>query len=185
MVWDVADAREVPESFETERLTLRRVRDEDATAMFEAWTQDAEVTKYLIWKPHTSVQDAAAHIARCQTAWDAGRGFTYFMWERSTGDIAGSIVARPTSHGVNLGYLLARKHWGRGLMREAVEVVTSWWLDQPDVYRVWATCDVENTQSARVLEKARFQLEGTLRRWDRHPNISDEPRDALCFSRTD
>ncbi len=38
-------------------------------------------------------------------------------------------------------------------------------------------------RSARVLEKAGFSLEGTLRRWAVRPNISSEPRDAFIFSR--
>ena len=64
-----------------------------------------------------------------------------------------------------------------------VEAVVPWWLSQPGTFRVWATTDVENRASARVLEKAGFELEGTLRRWDVHPNLSSAPRDALCYSR--
>ncbi len=67
-------------------------------------------------------------------------------------------------------------------MVEALEPVVGWWLSQPTVFRVWATCDVDNRGSARVLEKSGFQLEGTLRRWELHPNISEEPRDSLCYA---
>ena len=34
-----------------------------------------------------------------------------------------------------------------------------------DTWRVWAYCDVANTRSARVMEKAGLTYEGTLRRW--------------------
>lgn len=54
-------------------------------------------------------------------------------------------------------------------------------LELPELWRVWATCDVENTASARVLEKAGFTFEGVLHRWDRH-NISPEPRDARVYA---
>ena len=69
------------------------------------------------------------------------------------------------------------------LVVEALQAVAPWWLSQPCTFRVWATTDVENRASARVLEKAGFELEGTLRRWDVHPNLSSAPRDALCYSR--
>ncbi|HEV2121292.1 MAG TPA: GNAT family protein, partial [Chloroflexota bacterium] len=59
----------------------------------------------------------------------------------------------------------------------------AWALSEPSVHRVWATCDVENTASRRVLEKLGFELEGTLRRWAVHPNISPMPRDSHCYSR--
>jgi RimJ/RimL family protein N-acetyltransferase len=70
-------------------------------------------------------------------------------------------------------------------MAEAVDAVSTWFLSQSSVERVWATCDVENTASARVLEKAGFELEGTLRHWDVHPNLGGGRRDALCYSRID
>jgi RimJ/RimL family protein N-acetyltransferase len=44
-------------------------------------------------------------------------------------------------------------------------------------------CDVDNIASARVMEKAGLTLEGRLRRWLVHPNISDEPRDCLGYAR--
>jgi RimJ/RimL family protein N-acetyltransferase len=53
---------------------------------------------------------------------------------------------------------------------------------QNAIYRVWATCDVENLASAHVLEKAGMQKEGILRRYILHPNISPEPRDSYCYS---
>ena len=61
--------------------------------------------------------------------------------------------------------------------------VVDWWLKQDDVFRVWATCDVDNPASARVLEKAGFEFEGILRKWDEHPNVAPGRRDALCYSR--
>jgi RimJ/RimL family protein N-acetyltransferase len=47
---------------------------------------------------------------------------------------------------------------------------------------VWATCDVENLASARVLERVGMTREGVLRRWTVYPNLGDTPRDCLCYS---
>jgi RimJ/RimL family protein N-acetyltransferase len=41
---------------------------------------------------------------------------------------------------------------------------------------------VENLASARLLESIGMKREGVLRRWIVHPNISDEPRDAVCYA---
>jgi RimJ/RimL family protein N-acetyltransferase len=67
-------------------------------------------------------------------------------------------------------------------MTEAARVVVEWALSCPDVYRVWATCDVDNVASARLLEAVGMQREGVLRRWLVHPNVGDAPRDALCYA---
>ena len=40
---------------ETHRLILRRYRIEDAEDMFSNWASDPEVTKFLTWPPHSSV----------------------------------------------------------------------------------------------------------------------------------
>lgn len=172
-----------PETFETERLRLRRPRAADAETIFRRWTQDPEVTRYLVWRPHGSVAEAEAHIARCDDGWRAGTPFVWLLEARTSGELVGSLAARRGDHGINLGYLLARDAWGRGLMAEALRPVVEWWLERPDVHRVWATCDVENRGSARVLEKAGFRLEGVLRRWEVHPNLGPEPRDSLCYGR--
>lgn len=72
----------------------------------------------------------------------------------------GSIGARFREYKVDIGYVLARSHWKKGYMTEAVSVLTDWILAQPVVFRLWAVCDVENRGSARVLEKAGFEHEG-------------------------
>ena len=41
---------------ETERLVLRRYVISDAPAMFNNWASDCEVTKFLMWQPHESVE---------------------------------------------------------------------------------------------------------------------------------
>ena len=58
------------------------------------------------------------------------------------------------------------------------------WLEsESGIQRIWATCDVENLASARVLEKLGLVREGLLRRLTVRPNISELPRDAWMFSK--
>jgi RimJ/RimL family protein N-acetyltransferase len=51
------------------------------------------------------------------------------------------------------------------------------------VHRVWATCDVDNPRSARVLEKAGLSREAVLRAWGVRPNVSPEPRDMFMYAK--
>ncbi|HUF68564.1 MAG TPA: GNAT family N-acetyltransferase [Longimicrobiales bacterium] len=172
-----------PDEIATSRLRLRVPTLADAPVIFERWTQDPDVTRYLVWMPHRNVDESKSHIRRCLAGWESGKSFTWFIETLTTQSLVGSIAARDQPHGINLGYLLARNAWGKGYMAEAVDAVAAWFLSQPTVERVWATCDVENAASARVLAKAGFDLEGTLRRWDVHPNLGEKRRDALCYSR--
>ena len=83
---------------------------------------------------------------------------------------------------IEVGYALARPYWGKGYMTEVLCAVIDWAFTQPDIFRVQAFCDVDNLGSARVMEKAGMQREGTLRRYVLHPNLSDEPRDAYMYA---
>lgn len=47
-------------ALETERLTLRRFAVDDAEAVFRNWASDPEVTKFLMWPPHESVDVSRA-----------------------------------------------------------------------------------------------------------------------------
>jgi len=67
-------------------------------------------------------------------------------------------------------------------MSEAVAGLVDWAFGQPEIHRVWAVCDVDNVPSARLLASVGMQLEGRLRRWLIHPNISDSPRDCYCYA---
>ena len=55
--------------------------------------------------------------------------------------------------------------------------MAEWALRQPGVFRIGAFCDVENADSAHVMEKVGLVREGLLRRGSIHPNIGSEPRD--------
>jgi ribosomal-protein-alanine N-acetyltransferase len=65
-----------------------------------------------------------------------------------------------------LGYVLSREHWGKGLMPEAVRAVIRFGFRRMDLNRIQARCMAENTASARVMEKAGMTYEGTLREYE-------------------
>jgi RimJ/RimL family protein N-acetyltransferase len=172
-----------PSILETARLILRPPRIEDAQVIFNLYAQDPEVTRYLIWEPHTRLDATLKFIEHCMEQWEKEAGFPWVITQRSDSQVLGMIELRIAGAKADLGYVLARRFWGNGFASEAARLVADWAISRPGIYRVWAVCDVDNLASARVLEKAGMQKEGVLRRWVRHVNISQEPRDCLCFSR--
>ena len=65
-------------------------------------------------------------------------------------------------------------------MTEALTRVAGWAMQQKGIRHISTVCDVENPASAHVMERARLEREGVLRRWIIHPNVGSEPHD--CFS---
>lgn len=62
-----------------------------------------------------------------------------------------------------LGYYVAEECWSRGIMTEAVKQICEYVFSKSDILRIYAEPFAYNIASCRVLEKAGFQYEGTLR----------------------
>ncbi|MBM4262091.1 MAG: GNAT family N-acetyltransferase [Deltaproteobacteria bacterium] len=171
-----------PQTLKTERLRLRKVKLSDAEAIFRQYAQDPEVTRYVSWRAHQSLDETREYVRMCLLAWDVGKAYHWAIERLEDKQVIGMIITRVNGEKWELGFVLARGHWGQGYMTEAVKGLIAWAFKQKDVYRVWAVCDVDNAASARVMEKSGMQREGVLRRWSVHPNISPEPRDSYCYA---
>ena len=77
-----------------------------------------------------------------------------------------------------IGYWLAKPYWGQGIITEVVRRLCKFAFDQYELRRIYAKVFATNPTSARVLEKAGFELEGTLRN---HYFRDDESYDVLFF----
>lgn len=171
-----------PEHIETERLVLRPPTLDDAPAMFANYASDPEVTTYLTWLPHASVDETEGVLRMLVDLWEQNNAYP---WAITIDDeIVGMIEARIEAPQVEFGWVLSRSLWGQGLMAEAANAVQDWLLAQPDIWRVYAYVDIDNPGSSRVMEKIGMTLDGRLDRWGYHPNVSSEPRDVLLYSRT-
>ena len=62
-----------------------------------------------------------------------------------------------------LGYYVAEEYWSRGIMTEAIKQICEYVFSKSDILRIYAEPFAYNIASCRVLEKAGFQYEGTLR----------------------
>jgi len=171
-----------PEIIETTRLRLRPPTMEDAEAIFTRYAQDEAVTKYMVWRPHRSIEETHDYLRSCEEKWRNGTGFPWAVTLKDGQELIGMVEVRVDGFMANIGYVLARACWGRGYMPEAVKSIVDWGFAQAGLYRVWAICDVENSASARVMEKSGMQREGLLRRRSLHPSLSDEPRDAYIYA---
>lgn len=81
------------------------------------------------------------------------------------GEVAGSIgLSKIESHKAEIGYWLAEKFWGKGIMTAAVRLITDFGFNKLKLKRIYAHIFLFNRASARVLEKAGYKKEGLLRK---------------------
>jgi ribosomal-protein-alanine N-acetyltransferase len=161
-----------PDTFTLARLRLRRPRLSDADALF-AIGSDPEVARYADWPLDTEIGPTIERLRQRPAAWSSGAEYYWIITLPSEERVIGAISTRVLQHTADVGYLLDRRHWGYGYATEATRAIVDWAFSVPSIRRVWATCDTENLASARVLEKAGLELEGTLRRAIVRPNLGN------------
>ncbi len=172
--------RDLPE-IQTDRLVLRKMRPNDAEAVF-AYASDPEVSRYVLWETHRSIQDSRAFLdlilAGYESGGDPNWGIVYKGDERFIGTCGFVNYSREHAR-AELGYVLSRGYWGWGLMPEAVRAMIRFGFQRMGLNRIEARCMAENTASARVMEKAGMTREGTLRE---HELIKGAFRDMKRYS---
>ena len=108
----------------TERLILRRFTVADAEDMFHNWASDENVTRFLTWQPHESVDFTRQLLVGWVEAYDSVKAYNWAI--QFNGKVIGGIsVVRmsDTCEYAELGYCLGRDYWNKGIMSEAANAV--------------------------------------------------------------
>lgn len=143
-------------TLETERLVLRPFELNDSEAMFTGWANDPEVTKYLTWPPHESMETTKRIVGLWVEQYEKPERLNFAITLKENGALIGGIDVVGYLGGVSgtpvLGYAMSRKFWGNGYMTEACRAVLTLLFAKgyPEV-RIDAV--PENIGSIRVIEK--------------------------------
>ncbi len=161
-----------PPVIETERLLLRQPRADDAAGLLEAFA-DPEAMRHIGDGSTTDLAGAEQAVDRWLERWrkwgvgmfvversDDGRvlGRAGFLrWDPQTWEIGGSET--------ELGWGLAREHWGRGYATEAALALRDWGIAERGLTRLISLIRPENERSVRVAEKIgeRFERDVVVR----------------------
>jgi ribosomal-protein-alanine N-acetyltransferase len=147
-----------------ERCRIRPFRGDDAPSIA------AHANNRKVWRnlrdlmPHPyALADAESFIATV-TADPRPTHFAIEVDGAAVGGMGLRLRENIERVGAELGYWLGEPFWGRGILSEAVPAFTRWALAEFELTRIEAIVFEWNPASARVLEKAGFVREGTLRR---------------------
>jgi RimJ/RimL family protein N-acetyltransferase len=145
---------------ETERLILDVWRPSDWTD-FRPIAQDPEVMRYITGGTPWSEEKIREFVER-QVKLYAQRGFCRWrLLERANGEFIGFCGVGFWRDGLDpeIGWWLARRHWGRGLATEAAQCALRDAFERVGLERVVSVAMVGNTASRRVMEKLGLHLE--------------------------
>lgn len=145
-----------PIRIETERLVLRPFSESDAQSMFDNWASDPEVTKFLTWPTHESVEVTRKVIG----FWSDRDNLTNYNWciaLKSNDEAIGSIAVvsiDEESETLEIGYCISRRFWRQGVTAEAAKALISALFENVGAKRIIAKHDLNNPNSGRVMRKA-------------------------------
>lgn len=168
---------------ETTRLILRTFVLEDAEAMYRNWANDSEVTKFLTWPPHESVQVTESILKDWVSQYERDDYYNWAIVPKELGEPIGSISSvKQDDHirMVHIGYCIGRKWWHQGIMSEALLAVMDFFFQEVGVNRVESRHDPNNPNSGKVMEKCGMKFEVTRRQADcNNQGICDSSEYAL------
>lgn len=143
---------------ETERLTLRRFRDEERDTV-ACWNADPEFTRHLAGVQTRAQSDEG--FDRWRRHWEEhGFGLLAVEW-RETGELIGRVgpqYHRAWPHDPELGWALAPAWWGRGIATEAGAACLDWAFGALDFERIVSITTEANVASRNVMAKLGFAL---------------------------
>ena len=160
----MADKPQHPPTIELDGARLRPLRVADAAALY-AYLRDPVVTELTAY-PVVSEPMVEAMVERISSRWAAGELSRWGLTLPHDDQLIGTCGFNEWSQvhrWAELAYDLAQAHWGKGLMRQAVDALLQWTFRQDQVDRVHAFVRVDNRRSERLLERSGFVREGCLR----------------------
>jgi len=166
----------VTPALETPRLLLRPLLHTDLREFLEI-NRDEVVTRYLPYAAWVAMDDAVSWYHRMLGLIADGKITYNAVVEKASGRIVGGTLLRDMDGDtgkLEVGYVLGREFWGKGLMREAVGAMVDYAFEAPERRRVEAHIDARNAASQRLVESLGFQREAVLRdHWLDKGEVSD------------
>ena len=142
----------------TDRLILRKLRKDDAFAMFKNWDSDPEVAKYTLWVAHESVETTKQLVDMWLEEEKDGKIVRFVITEKGSDEPIGAIDTVKFINDVpEIGYCLSRKHWNKGYMSEACKTFVNY-LFELGYNKIFIRADVRNTPSLKVIENCGFKF---------------------------
>ena len=165
MIEDYKKIFKDPPVLETQRLIFRPMRLTDAEDMYEFACRE-EVTGYLLWTPHESVEYTRKYLAFLKNQYKQGLFYDWAVVLKENRKMIGTggFTSVDERNGwAEIGYVLSNDYWGKGYGQEIARELLSFGFNLLDVHRIQARYICGNERSLRVMERIGMVYEGTAR----------------------
>lgn len=166
------------QELKTQRLYLRRLRLEDAADFF-CFAGSKIVTRYMLWKPHKSIEESEASIRKTLERYEAGTCYRWGISLRENDRLIGIIDLLGFSEEENcctFAYMLSKESWSKGYGTEVLKAVLDFAFDKMELSCVEADHFASNAASGAVMRKAGMHYIGMhLGKYEKDGILYDAP----------
>lgn len=152
-------------SLETPRLILRKINKNDAQDLYE-YSRLEEVTRYLLWRPFTSIDVSRAYIATLGRSYKTGKFYDFAVVVKDENKMIGTCGFTSISEkdgAAQIGFVLNPAYHKMGYGYEAaLEVMRLGFFDF-GFNRIEARCMSGNEASRALMNKLGMKYEGCAR----------------------
>jgi RimJ/RimL family protein N-acetyltransferase len=179
--------RDFPDSFDTERLTIRSPLPGDGKELRAAVLEShAELKKWLPWAIDVADEEGyEENIRNGRIRFLSREDLWLMLLLKGTNTIIGGSGLHRINWRVpkfEIGYWVRTSHAGKGYITEAVSGITAFAFDTLGAKRVEIRCDALNVRSAIIPQRLGFTLEGTLHNDDRD-HLTNQLRHTMIFAK--
>lgn len=163
---------------ETERLTLRDFDQNDSAGVFKNFS-DSKVVEFLM-EPITQIEAAEEFIDAFQEEFQAQKSITWAIALKEDNSFIGTCTCEllPGGH-AELGFDIARSHWGQGYMSETLQAILNYGFKSLGLVKIKAHTLLLNWRTIKLLKRHHFQVDGVLRE---NTFVRNKVMDEIFFS---
>lgn len=156
----------------TPRAVLRLAEVADASRLLRYREQNRE--HLAPWEPlrdetYYTLDHCVQTLAESREAMRLDRAYPFYALDLSGQEVLATFtfanVVRGAFQACHLGYSIALRRQGQGLMQEVLEAALPWAFHELDMHRVMANYMPRNERSGRLLERLGFEREGYAKRY--------------------
>jgi RimJ/RimL family protein N-acetyltransferase len=160
--------RDIPTSFETERLMIRAGTLTDLDITYRVAQESAEALReWMPWAhPSPLLASMEKYFSTCEEKWRSCEMLDFQWIEKSSGE----LIGKGGFHHIDwmipkfeIGYWLRTSYEGKGFCTEAVNGLAHYAKTELRAARLEIRSDPRNTKSRAVAERCGFTLEGILK----------------------
>lgn len=151
---------------ETQRLILRRFKENDFNDMFKYWVSDPNIQLMYSEPIYSTIDEVKELLNKYISSYEKNSYYRWAIIEKTSKICIGQIAmffVSDKNHYCEIEYCIGKKFQMKGYASDALKAIIKFSFLDVNFHKIQVYHKEDNIASKRVIEKNGFRYEGTLR----------------------